>query len=711
MHLETSDRSLHRTPVQLVRGAALTVLALLALAAPVGADAASTEPEVPIATITSTPEPSPTSSQAALLDAVRRRALPSVVSILSVRETHVNGRASLQRSGGSGTVISAEGHVVTNAHVTLDSTRFRLVFADKREIHAQLVGEDPLSDIAVLQYDPGALEGEPIAVATFGDSAALRPGDLVVAIGAPWGLSHSLSVGAVNNAERVFVSLFDDDADYETALGRDQPTASYYRWIQHDAPISPGNSGGPLVNLAGEVVGVNTRGNVFGGDMAFASPSLVVEDVVEQLIDYGEVRRSWLGLKFKPVRTTPYDHGVLVNSVIESSPAARAGIEPGDLVVAVDGAPVNVIHAEDLPAFRRNLSVREIGSQVDLQIERDGVTLDVRVETERYQRDRGERLVIRDWGLTVEDLTPRMARGRRLPDHRGVVVTSLDATGPAAEATPSLSYDDRILKIDDTELTSIDDLEAWLEEHEDDDAQPIVTFERAAAHYIVALDVSKSRRSRPAELPDAWLPVEVQPLLPDLADDLGFGPTPGYRIARVYDHPAAGDIDLHVDDLLTAINDDPIEPRTSSDVDSYNRRVRSLEPGQLAGIDLIRNGEPMQVEITLLETPQSDGEVERETNRAFGFSVRDLTFFDKARRRWPNGTEGVLVTDVEEGGWAGLGHLRGGDLLQAVDSTPCPDVETFKRLMQELEETQSEKVVLSILRGVETRFIFVDTNW
>lgn len=634
-----------------------------------------------------------------------------MVSILSVRETHVNGRASLQRSGGSGTVISADGHVVTNAHVTLDSTRFRLVFADKREIDAELVGQDPLSDIAVLQYDPEALEGDPIPVATFGDSSVLEPGEPVVAIGAPWGLSHSLSVGAVNNAERVFVSLFDDDADYETALGRDQPTASYYRWIQHDAPISPGNSGGPLVNLGGEVVGVNTRGNVFGGDMAFASPSLVVEDVVDQLIEHGEVRRSWLGLKFKPVRTTPYDHGVLVNSVIEDSPADRAGIEPGDLIVAVDGTPVDVVNAEDLPEFRRGLSVRPIGSRVSLTIERKSETVEVTLNTERYQRDRGERLVIRDWGVTVEDLTPRMARGRRLPDHRGVVVTSLDATGPAAESTPSLAYDDRILKVDDTELTSLADLRAWIEAHGDDEANPILTFERAAAHYVVLLDVSESRRSRPAELPDAWLPIEVQPLLQDLAIDLGLGETPGYRIARVYDHPAAGDIDLRVDDLLTSIDGAPVEPRTATDVDSYNRRVRALEPDQAVEIDLLRDGNPTQVRVTLLETPESEGEVERETDRAFGFSVRDLTFFDKARRRWPIDTEGVLVTDVEEGGWAGLGHLRGGDLLQAVDSTPCPDVESFRQLMQGLEEWQAEKVVFSILRGVETRFIFVDTNW
>ena len=645
------------------------------------------------------------------LAVVRERASASVVSILSVRETHVNGRASLQRSGGSGTVITDQGHVVTNAHVTEDSTRFRLVFADKREIDAELVGEDPLSDIAVLQYDPKALAGPPIPVASFGDSSVLQPGDPVIAIGAPWGLSHSLSVGAVNNAERVLVSLFDDDADYETALGRDQPSASYYRWIQHDAPISPGNSGGPLVNLEGDIIGVNTRGNVFGGDMAFASPATVVSSVVEQLISFGEVHRSWIGLKFKPIRTTPYDRGVLVNSVIGESPSDIAGVLPGDLVVAVDGQRVTVRNAEDMPGFRRDLSSRPIGSTVELEIERNGEDLTFELQTARYQRDRGDRLVIRNWGLTVEDLTPRMARGRRLPDHRGVIVTSLDATGPAAKATPALTWEDRLLRVNDTAIESIEDLRTWIENHGETVDAPILTYERAAATYVVPLDISERRRSRPAELPDAWLPVEVQPVLADLARELDLGGTPGYRIARVYDHPAAGGIDLRVDDLLTTVNGAPIEPRTASDIDSYNRRVRSLEPGQPARVGLLRDGEIREVSILLLETPQSEGEVDRDSNRAFGFSVRGLTFFDKARRRWPNDTTGVLVTDVEEGGWAGLGHLRGGDLLLAIDGHPVPDVAEFRKLMEGLKESQSEKVVLSILRGAETRFVFVDTNW
>ncbi len=644
---------------------------------------------------------------------VRQHALPSVVSILSVRETHVNGRANLQRSGGSGTMVSAEGHIVTNAHVTENSTRFRVVFADKREIDAQLVGEDPLSDIAVLQYDAAALEGDPIPVATFGDSSILEPGDTVIAIGAPWGLTHSLSVGVVNNAKRVFVSLFDDDADYETSLGRDQPSASYYRWIQHDAPISPGNSGGPLVNLRGEIIGVNTRGNGFGGDMAFASPSDVVKDVVEQLIDFGEVRRSFLGLRFKPIRTTTHDRGVLVNSVIDDSPADRAGIRPGDLIVAVDGNPVMVRHAEDMPEFRRGLSIRPIGDQVSLHIERGSKILDLEVTSERYQRDRGERLVIRGWGLTVEDLTPRMARARRLTDDKGVLVTSLDATGPAAEATPALQYEDLILSINGGALNSVEDLKIWLAEHQDDEDPegPILTFERAAARYVTALDLAESRRSRPAELPDAWLPVQVQPILPDLAESLGLGPAHGYRIARVYDHPAAGDIDLRIGDILLSINDAPVEPRTSSDIDSYNRRVRSLEPGNPAELEILRDGEQQRVQTTLLETPESEGEVQRATNRVFDFSVRDLTFFDKAHRRWANDTTGVLVTNVEEGGWAGLGHLRGGDLLLAIDSAPIHNVKEFEQTMESIEQDKPEKVVFSILRRVETRFIFIDTDW
>ena len=218
----------------------------------------------------------------------RDRVLPVVVSILTVREDHQQGEPVLSVSSGSGTVVTPQGHIATNAHVTQNGKSFRVVFADGRELPARLVGTDTLSDLAVLQAQPPA--PETFAHAEFADTLDLQPGDTVLAMGAPWGLSNSMSAGVVNNPRRLLVSLFDDEADYEDRLGADEPTGRYYAWIQHDAAIAPGNSGGPLVDLSGRIVGVNTRGMIFGGDLAFAIPGPDARDVVRALRRVAEWR-------------------------------------------------------------------------------------------------------------------------------------------------------------------------------------------------------------------------------------------------------------------------------------------------------------------------------------------------------------------------------------------------------------------------------------
>ena len=169
--------------------------------------------------------------------------------------------------------------MLTNAHVTENGRRFRVVLNDGREFRARLRGDDPISDLAVLRIEAPA--GTRFGFARFAETISLQPGETVLAMGAPWGMRDSLSAGVVNNANRLMVSLFEDEADYEQSLGAEQATARYYAWIQHDAAINPGNSGGPLVDLAGRIVGVNTRGNLFGGDMAFSIPAPVARSVAQ----------------------------------------------------------------------------------------------------------------------------------------------------------------------------------------------------------------------------------------------------------------------------------------------------------------------------------------------------------------------------------------------------------------------------------------------
>src|SRR5690606_27110779 len=256
-----------------------------------------------------------------------------------VREDYQQGEPVLTVASGSGTVVTPEGHVATNAHVTQNGRSFRVVFADGRELPADLVGEDSLSDLAVLKLRPPV--PETFAHAEFAERLDLRPGDTVLAMGAPWGLSNSLSAGVVNNPRRLLVSLFDDEADYEDRLGADQPTGRYYAWIQHDAAIAPGNSGGPLVDLRGRIVGINTRGMIFGGDLAFAMPAPDAARVVAERIARGRVERAHLGFRLRSLKGTGFHRGVLVNAVERGSEAEKAGLRAGDRILSLDGIAVD----------------------------------------------------------------------------------------------------------------------------------------------------------------------------------------------------------------------------------------------------------------------------------------------------------------------------------------------------------------------------------
>ena len=164
----------------------------------------------------------------------------------------------------------------------------------------------------------------------------------------------------LEEAERLLLSLFQDEADYEQQLGQNQPTARFYAWIQHDASISPGNSGGPLVSMDGEIVGINTRVNSSGGDIAFAIPAPVAATIVADLIREGTVPRSFFGFGVRSLKRSGFDRGVLVSSVIRESPAALAGLEAGDRIIAIDGEAVTVAEPEQVPPFLRALSLIHI---------------------------------------------------------------------------------------------------------------------------------------------------------------------------------------------------------------------------------------------------------------------------------------------------------------------------------------------------------------
>ena len=291
--------------------------------------------------------PSPASQSA--VEAAIARVGPSLVRIHVVMVDHSAGREIKREASGSGTIISPDGFVLMNHHVAGRTRSITCTLANREEVPAVLVGTDPLSDLAVLKLQPSSPTKYPAA--GFGDSSKLRVGDPVLALGSPLALSQSVTMGIVSNTEMIMPGMF-WPFNRMTLDGED--VGSIVRWIGHDAPIFGGNSGGPLVNLAGEVVGVNE----ISLGLAGAIPADLAQEVSTALIREGKVRRSWIGLDVQPrLKSDHSPAGALVGSTIDGSPAATAGFIPGDLLVRLDGRGVNVQFAEEVPLFNQQVMV------------------------------------------------------------------------------------------------------------------------------------------------------------------------------------------------------------------------------------------------------------------------------------------------------------------------------------------------------------------
>ncbi|WP_437670965.1 Do family serine endopeptidase [Sorangium sp. So ce131] len=330
----------------------------------VAADAAPTTP--PVATVTLPPAPVPATFDVAALS---ERVRPMVVNITTTHESPgregldpfdfffgpqgggrlgPRGQRPPQTALGTGFVIDPNGYVVTNEHVVHDATGVRVRLADEREFEAEVVGRDPKLDLALLHLK-GATG---LPVAPLGSSEQLRVGEHVLAVGNPFGLGHTVTLGIVSAKAR--------------AIG----AGPYDDFIQTDASINPGNSGGPLFNWRGEVVGINTAIRAGANGIGFAIPVDALKDVLPQLREKGFVERGKLGLLFQPVTRDlatalklDAPKGALVADVEPGGAAARAGIKPGDVIVAVNG--VQILHAEEL---RRNVARNAPGSEIKVAL-------------------------------------------------------------------------------------------------------------------------------------------------------------------------------------------------------------------------------------------------------------------------------------------------------------------------------------------------------
>lgn len=377
------------------------------------------------------------------------------------------GRSEERQSLGSGFIISDDGYVMTNAHVVQDADEILVRLNDRRELSAEVIGSDAQTDVALLKIDASDLP-----TLTLGDSDALRVGEWVAAIGSPFGFDHSVTAGIVS------------------AINRTLPRDAYVPFIQTDVAINPGNSGGPLFNLEGEVVGINsqifTRSGGFMG-VSFAIPINVAMDVAEQLRDDGRVNRGWLGVMIQPVSRDLAESfgmndaiGALIADLDPEGPAARGGLQAGDVIIEVNGEEVE--RSSSLP---RLIGRGAPGSEVELTLMRDGEEISESVElgswpsaeneTEQASNNNQARL-----GVMVAEIDDAMRE--QLNIQGGVEVRQVEPGSVAAEA--GIRPGDILVSIDHRSLSSSEELVQIVEELPTDRAIPMRLFREGRSLFV-----------------------------------------------------------------------------------------------------------------------------------------------------------------------------------------------------------------------------------
>lgn len=377
-----------------------------------------------------------------IVQEAKDKVFPAVVYIRVVSESTESGKRVLRESSGSGVIISPEGHVLTNWHVIEKAQRVRCLLSDGRHGTAEVLGSDKDTDLAVIKLE---MEGE-LPFAEIGDSSALREGDFVMAMGAPWGLDRSVSIGIVSSTRRFLEGV-----------------SEYSLWIQTDAAINPGNSGGPLVNTAGEVVGINTRGaSEMADGLGFTIPASTVEVLMPQLRDAGRVTWSWTGLQLQALSDFnrdiyfPYETGVMVSETDIESPSRQAGIRARDRIVAIGGEAVTARTVNDLPAIRRMLGLLPKGEESELTIVRDGEEMSVTIVPREKGEVEGEELALERWDFTVKSINQFDNPDLYFFRKSGVFVYGVKWPGNAANA--GLSAGDILIKIDGEDVATIEDV-------------------------------------------------------------------------------------------------------------------------------------------------------------------------------------------------------------------------------------------------------------
>ena len=668
---------------------------------------------VPLVAATPTPALAPAADTTEASRPAIQRAVdavyPALVRIHVVMEEGEGGRMQKRRGTGSGTIISEDGYILTNHHVAGRGTRIVCRLSNREELDAELIGTDALSDLAILKIDPKSRrDPKPkLAVAKFGDSDKLKVGDAVLAMGSPAGLSQSVTRGIVSNTAMI--------SPYGGGLSLDgERVGDLVRWIGHDAVIFPGNSGGPLVNLKGEIIGVN---EVSIGSLGGAIPGNLAQAVAKELIKTGRVLRSWIGLELQPLlKQMSRARGVLVASVLAGSPAETAGLRAGDVVTEYDGREVPESRApEDLPLFNRMVLTTPVGASVALKGVRDGKPMTWRVATVEREANLARESELLNWGLTLRDFTRVSALELERTNRLGVLVDSVRPGGASAEAKPALREGDIITRVAETPITNTAALTKFTADWTRGLTEPkavLVTFDRDGQEFATVARIGPEvQDDKPARAAKAWLGVQTQVLTRELAEALDLAGKKGVRVTKVLTGSPADKAGLRVGDVFTRLDDEVIAASTPADQELFENLIRQSRAGSAAELQGFRDGQPLKLTATLGRQPKPASELDEFKDDRFEFTARELSVMDRLAAKLADADKGVRIATVQNSGWAALAGLSSGDTLLKIDGDPVASIAGLKSTMERLRESKPRRVVFFIKRGIHTAFLELEPKW
>ncbi|MFP6615133.1 MAG: PDZ domain-containing protein, partial [Candidatus Hydrogenedentota bacterium] len=426
--------------------------------------------------------------------------------------------------------------------------------------------------------------------------------------------------------------------------------------------------------------------------------------------------RSWLGVMIQPLfKSQSESTGAFVAGAVKGSPADDAGIESGDILLSVNGAPTRVRFDEDMPILNRLLSELPIGQEIELSIMRDGKEKILKVTpTERESRE-SKQSELKEWGMTVRNITFMMAKELRRENQDGVYITSIRPGGPAGDAKPSLMRGDIIVNVGETSISSLEALrdatENMLVEGEETTSL-LVTFDRRTQTFVTVADVGIRELNDPGlEVKKAWLPIETQVLTRDIAEALNTPDRKGFRVIQVHSESTAEKAGLLEGDIIYRVDDEPLTATEPEHYEELPVLIRNYRVGSTVTLDIDRAGEELALDVELIRAPKLPREMKKYRDDNFEFTVRNTSFTDDASGQWEPDEVGVLVDEVKQGGWAAIGMLYNNDMIQEVNGTVIDNVDKLRTVMNAVEDDQTDAVLIKVLRGIYTVYIELEPQW